>query len=79
MRNTLVTAFLTAFVAAAILLGMLGHRVEAMTLAAPSALGVAAAAPVRQAAVVCGTNGCAPVHTSRPRRKTYPLTMTRTK
>ena len=52
---------LTAFAAAAFPSGaMLGNRAEAMTLAAPSALGVAAAdrSHVEKAAIVCGYYGC---------------------
>ena len=62
---------LTALAAATILsVGLFANRAEAMTLAAPSALGVAGAhaAVVRQVAVVCGTNGCAPVQVSHRRR-----------
>lgn len=63
-------ALLTALAAATILSGgMLGKGAEAMTFAAPSALGVATAdaALVRQAAVVCGNTGCVKVQTSRVR------------
>jgi hypothetical protein len=57
MRKTL----LTVFAAAALLSGgMLGNRAQAMTLAPPSALGVAVADTglVQKAAVVCGYRGC---------------------
>jgi hypothetical protein len=49
---------------------MLADRAAAMTPATPSALGVAAApaAMVRQAHVVCATNGCAPVQVSRVKK-----------
>jgi hypothetical protein len=49
---------------------MFGSRTDAMTLAAPTALGVATAhqTAVQQVAVVCGNNGCAPVQTSAKRR-----------
>jgi hypothetical protein len=55
MRKTLF-----ASLAAAALLsgGMLGNRTEAMTLAAPSALGVADTGLVQKTAVVCGYYGC---------------------
>ncbi len=62
-------ALLTALAAATILSGaMLGNRAEAMTLATPSALGVATAdaALVQHARAVCGSNGCVQVQTSRP-------------
>jgi hypothetical protein len=50
---------LTALAAAALLSGgMPGSRAEAMTLAAPSALGVADTGLVQKAAVVCGYYGC---------------------
>jgi hypothetical protein len=47
----------------------LGHRAEAMTFVGALASRVAAedAAPLRLAAVVCGSNGCALVRTSRAR------------
>lgn len=61
-----------AAVAATIILSgvMFGSRTDAMTLAAPTALGVATAhqTAVQQVAVVCGNNGCAPVQTSAKRR-----------
>jgi hypothetical protein len=37
---------------------MLGNQANAMTLAAPSALGVADTGLVQKAAVLCGYNGC---------------------
>ncbi len=67
MCKTLVTAL-----AAATLLsgGILGHRAEAMTPAAPSALGAASADAglVQQAHALCGNNGCVQVQTSAPRK-----------
>ena len=74
MRNTL----LTAFVAAAILAGVLNaNRAAAMTLAAPSALDAAAAnaSLIQRVTTVCGGTGCIPVQTSRPRKRVYPLGM----
>jgi hypothetical protein len=61
---------LRAFVASTILLcGAFGSRAGAMTPAAPSALGVAAAhSVVTPAAVVCGVGGCVPVQTKRLQR-----------
>jgi hypothetical protein len=49
---------------------MPGHRAEAMTLAAPSALGVASADAglVQQAHALCGNNGCVQVQTSALRK-----------
>jgi hypothetical protein len=46
---------------------MLADRAAAMTPATPPALGVATAPLVRQAHIVCGTNGCAQVQVSRPK------------
>jgi hypothetical protein len=72
MRRTI----LTAAVATTLLAGvLLGNGAEAMPLAAPSALGAAAAerAVVQQVVAVCGTNGCVKVQTSGPkRRRTHP-------
>ena len=74
MRNTLLTAFLAAAIVAGV---MHANRAEAMTLAAPSALNAAAAdaSLVQHVTAVCGSNGCVPVQTSRPRKKIYPLGM----
>jgi hypothetical protein len=71
MRKTLVTAIAAAAILTA---GMHVKRVDAMSLALPSQLGVAAAhaAIVRQAAVVCGNNGCGPVQTQRVQRRRHP-------
>jgi hypothetical protein len=66
---------LTALAVAAILLGgAFGERAEAMTLAPPSALGVATAHAglVQKATVVCGMNGCAPVQTRRLQKHQLP-------
>jgi hypothetical protein len=63
MRALLLTA------AAAVILAtpLLGDRAEATTFGGTSALRAAAAdtALARQAVVVCGSNGCGRVHTSR--------------
>jgi hypothetical protein len=62
---------LAALAAATILSGAtLGTRAVAMPLAAPSTLGAADASstmPTR-VAIICGMNGCAPVHVARVRR-----------
>jgi hypothetical protein len=64
MRETLATAAVAATVILASL--MLGDRAEAM-VSTPWTLRTATAdaALLRHAAVVCGYNGCARVHTSR--------------
>jgi len=68
MRKCLAVAFAAAMIAGVVP----GHRAEAMTMAAPSALGAANAAAILKATVVCGTNGCVPVHVSGPKKKTHP-------
>ena len=68
--------YFVAVAAAAILSAtMLGNQAEAMTLSSPAALGAVTAEAnlVRRVAVVCGSNGCAPVQTSAPRRRPVPL------
>jgi hypothetical protein len=51
--------------------GVLGKRVDAMTLATPSAIGVAAL--VQQAHAVCGNNGCVQIQVSGPKKhRTHP-------
>jgi hypothetical protein len=67
MRATLLTAAASAAVVFVSLTLVL--RAEAMTFVGASVSRVAAeeAAPLRLAAVVCGSNGCARVHTSRAR------------
>ena len=71
MRN----ALLTALAAATILLGgMLATRTEAMTAASAAGTAATGAGFVKQAAVVCGGNGCGPVQTKpQRRRKLLPL------
>ncbi len=73
MRRT----FLTALAAATLLSGAtIADRAAAMTAPLASAAGIASphAGFVREAAVVCGGNGCAPVQTSaKHKRKFIPL------
>ena len=68
MREILSTAFAATIVLST---GMFGHSAEATTLAAPAALNaaIAPAALIRQAANLCGTNGCALVQTKRVRHQ----------
>jgi|GEM_PF-2670435 len=68
MHKTLLTALATATVFSA---GMLATGVAAMPAAPTAAPGVATAARVREAAVVCGGNGCAPVHTKSQKRRKF--------
>jgi hypothetical protein len=73
MAKTLVSALAAATF---LLGGMLVGRAAAMPPVAPAAFGTTAAraAPVQEAAVVCGGNGCAPVQTSaKHKRKFIPL------
>jgi hypothetical protein len=70
MRATHLTgAFVPAATAAILPSPVPGERAAAMTLTGASASRVAAddAALLRPAAVICGSNGCARVHTSRVR------------
>jgi hypothetical protein len=55
--------------------GTLGKRVDAMSLAMPSAVGAATAgaARVQQVVAVCGNNGCVQVQVSGPKKqRTHP-------
>jgi hypothetical protein len=55
--------------------GTLGKRVDAMPLAAPSAIGAATAdaARVQRVVAVCGNNGCVQVQVSGPKKpRTHP-------
>jgi len=59
MHKTLLAALAAAaFLSSA----MLGNQADAMTLAGPSALGVADSGLVQKAAVVCGYYGCVRTH-----------------
>jgi hypothetical protein len=67
MRATLLTAAVAAAAMAALLASLVaGERAAAMTFVEASASRVAAA-DAAHAAVVCGSNGCARVPTSRAR------------
>jgi len=64
MRRSLVVALAVAMMASN---GFILHRAAAMTLAAPSALGVATVGTwlVQKATAVCGNNGCVTVQVKR--------------
>jgi len=64
MRRSLLVALAVATMASN---GFILHRAAAMTLAAPSALGVATAGTglVQKATAVCGNNGCLTVQVKR--------------
>lgn len=73
MRKILLSAFTMATILSG---GISAGRAAAMSPATPPALGatVTNAAPVREAAVLCGSNGCLPVQTKAPqKRKFQPL------
>jgi hypothetical protein len=70
-------AFLTAFAAAILFtVAVPTSRAEASAAAAPSR--ATASSLVREAAIICGGNGCNPVHTKADkRRKFQPLGYTK--
>jgi len=73
MRKTLLA---TLAAATMLSIGLLATGVAAKSTAAPSTQGIekGAAASFREAAVMCGNNGCAPVQTKPPAtRKFKPL------
>jgi hypothetical protein len=63
--------YFVALAAASVLsFAMSGHRVEAMMPIASPGAGVATdTGLIHHVTVVCGNNGCTPVHTSPPRRR----------
>ena len=81
------TTFLTALAAVTVLsYGVFASRAEAVTAARPSTHGVAShggashgvasldgtsASLVREAAIVCGGNGCNPVHTKAQQKRKF--------
>lgn len=73
MRKLLLSTFTMAAILSG---GISAGRAAAMSPATPPALGTAVTtvAPVREAAVLCGNNGCLPVQTKAPqKRKFQPL------
>ena len=70
---------LTALAASGFLtIAMTDQRSAAVTAATPSLAGAASSSLVRTAAIVCGGNGCNPVHTkSQKRQKFKPLEYTK--
>ena len=61
--------FLTALAAATIF--AIGMPVERAAAAASSVAAVANSSLVREAAIICGGNGCNPVHTKAEKRRQY--------
>jgi len=50
---------------------MLASRAEALTATTPSAIAAATSRLVREAAIVCGGNGCNPVHTKAQQKRKF--------
>jgi hypothetical protein len=64
--------FLTALAAATIFaIAMPADRAVANAAAASSVVAVASSSLVREAAIICGGNGCNPVHTKAEKRRQY--------
>lgn len=64
--------FLTALAAATLfIIGMPANRAEATAAQMPSVVGVASASPVHEAAIICGGNGCNPVHTKAEQKRKF--------
>ena len=68
MRNMILTAFAAAALVSAAAVG--GHAAAATTSAA-SGSPVMNASFVREAAIVCGGNGCNPVHTKSQKKRKF--------
>lgn len=70
---------MTALAAVALFsIAMTDQQAAAMTAATPSLAGAASSSLVREAAIVCGGNGCNPVHTKAVKRNKFkPLEYTK--
>jgi len=68
MRKSLVAALAAVSIFA---VGMPANRAEATSAAARPALGAATAPAVREAAIVCGGNGCNAVQTKASKRRKF--------
>jgi hypothetical protein len=68
MRGTVLMALAAAVLFTA---AMTANRVEATTAATSSIGGAASSRPLREAAIVCGGNGCNPVHTKAQQRRKF--------
>jgi hypothetical protein len=68
MRKTFLTAFAAAALSSAAFAG--GHAAATTASAAPAS---ATASPslVREAAIVCGGNGCNPIHTKANKKRKF--------
>jgi hypothetical protein len=78
MHKTFVTALAAATLFA---VALPANRAEAIPAATPSAVGIAHSSVtplVREAAIICGGNGCNPVHTKAVKRSKFkPLDYTK--
>lgn len=68
MRNIILTGFAAAALVSAAAAG--GHPAAAATAAAPGSPALTASF-VREAAIVCGGNGCNPVHTRSQKKRKF--------
>ena len=68
MRRTVLTALAAAIMFSA---GPSVHRAGARTAAAPAATAMMNSGFVREAAIVCGGNGCNPVHTKAEKKRKF--------
>jgi hypothetical protein len=68
MHKTILTALAAATIFSG---GMPVSRAEATTAATPSIVGVASSPQVREAAIICGGNGCNPIQTKAQKRRKF--------
>jgi hypothetical protein len=68
MRKTVLTAFAAAMLSSAGFCG--AHAAAAPTPAAPASAALSQSF-VREAAIVCGGNGCNPVHTKADKKRKF--------
>lgn len=68
MRKIFLTALAVTAMCSA---GPIADRAEARTAAAPAAPATIKSALVREAAIVCGGNGCNPVHTKAEQKRKF--------
>ncbi|HEX4040787.1 MAG TPA: hypothetical protein VHY10_03730 [Xanthobacteraceae bacterium] len=68
MRKAFLTAFATAALSSAALVG--GHAAATNTTAAPASAALSQSF-VREAAIVCGGNGCNPVQTKANKKRKF--------
>jgi hypothetical protein len=66
MRKTLLSALAATTILSA---GLLASRAAAMTSATPAAAPAAATTLIREASIVCGSNGCGVVQTKSTKQR----------